>query len=79
MKICIYAYLCMRDVHLHFLLFSTSGKIEVEKVERDITVIVNIVIMQCKVIGGRPRILFILIANILFAYDDEVMRFTPRV
>lgn len=48
------------------------GKIEVEKVERDIAVAVNIVVMQSKVIGGRPRILFILIANILFVHDDEV-------
>ena len=48
------------------------GKIEVEKVERDIAVAVNIVVMQCKVIGGRPGILFIFIANVLFVHDDEV-------
>lgn len=28
-----------------------------------------------KIIGGRPRTLFILIANILFAHDDEAARF----
>jgi len=28
--------------------------------------------MQCKIIGGRRRILFILIANVQFVHDDEV-------
>lgn len=34
-------------------------------------VVVNIILVRCKIIGGRPRTLFILIANVLFAHDDE--------
>lgn len=66
-------------VHLRFLLFSTSGKIEVEKVERDIAVVVNIVVMQCKVIGGRPRILFILIANVCYLHTKSHALYPARI
>lgn len=54
--------------------FSTSCKIEVVKVGQDIVVVVNIIPVRCKIIGGRPRMLFILIAKVLFAQDDEAVR-----
>lgn len=50
------------------------GRIEVEQVKREIVVVVNIMVVRCKIIGDGPRTLFILIANILFAHDDEAAR-----
>lgn len=64
-----------RNVNPHrrsafFLVSRSLGRIEVERVKREIVVVVNIMVVRCKIIGDRPRTLFMLIANVLFPHDD---------